>query len=243
MFSMCSTQDLPRLIRFRTILIIVSIASVSFSAAQSGFGIEAGLSSNFLHGVHLTESSAELGSGTGFSVNMMYRLQLSSLLSLKTEPGFLFKNYRINRTDSLAGIYTDYSNGYIQLPICLSFSFGHKPRVNIDLGFYFGYWISAGVKGTEANIFSVRDSSNGMGRVFETFDLSPYSEGHVFSGQTGGRFEFGWMPGISLEYPAGKKYSYSVSVRYLKTVTGYNLNETWGFSLGVIRNLNHKKGQ
>ena len=231
---MCLIHHLLRFTRIRRILIIVFIVWVGSAAAQSGLGIEAGLSSNFLRGVPIAEPSAELRSETGFSVNMIYRLQLSSLLSLKTEPGFLFKNYRIERTDSLTGIYTDYRNGYIQLPVCLSFSFGRKPRVNIDFGFYIGYWISAHVKGTEANIFSVRDSSNGAGQVLQTFDLSPYSEDHMFSGQSGGRFEFGWTPGISLEYPAGKKYSYSFGVRYYQAVTGYNLNDTWVFSIGII---------
>lgn len=212
------------------------------SLAQSVAGVEIGFTDNSINANISNRTSTILTSKSGYSAGLLFEFKVHSFFYLRLSPNISQKNYEIKRTDSLNGVFTAYSNTYIQLPLRLGVFFGKRFQVFSEIGGYSGYWIEGSLNGSVPNIFSVTDA-NGL----ERFSLTHFSQEYQFSSQTDNRFEFGWNAAVGVKYNLSKSYAAMVNCSYYQSLTSQQknyaieqiaqYNQTCIFSVGVLFSL------
>lgn len=215
-------------------------------------GVEAGYDQNYL----LTNISnlafttyKPLG---GYVMGIPLEYKLNPWMSVSSDPNLSQKNYQLARTGFFQGVYENFTNSYIQLPIYAHFTFGEsKVKGFLNLGGYSAYWKSSRVKGTEANILNPVDTaystSNPSSILGEQKGYS-YREKYEFNKTRDRRFEFGWLLGIGLSYDLNRKYKFFLEGRLVQSLSDQQkkyminqvprYNQTYGLSMGCLVRLN-----
>jgi outer membrane protein with beta-barrel domain len=207
---------------YRRIVLLTAIIHLFFftSRAQLLMGIQAGVSSNNLHTSIANRASATINRKDGYTIGMPVQYRINSWLYAAALPDITQKNYSIDRTDSLTGVYEQWSNTYLQLPLMLHFIYGKRLQVFADAGAYIGYWTSGRVKGKTPNVFGVTDIFNPVtGQRTETYPLTAYDEKYNFNNRRDRRFEFGWVAGFGLQYKVRNRYSVYAEVSRYESLT------------------------
>lgn len=220
------------------------------SHAQNSIGLEGGMSNNYLVTNISNRTSTIINSGRGFTANILLRHNLYRCLSAELMPGITRKSYSINRTDSLAGVYENFNNTYLQLPIAISLVYGRTLQVTMATGLYLGYWMTGRIKGKTPDVYSVTDSVSSSGQVLESFQLKSYDEKYTFNKHRDNRLETGWMLEAGIQYPITHQYWVSAKARYYQALTDQQkdltinqvpkYNQTWTFTIGIFRMLDKK---
>ncbi len=190
------------------------LTHVSYS--QIFLGLQGGISNNYLETNISNRASTAIKSHIGYSVSIPIMYKVNDWISFQTDPNISQKNYSINRIDSFIGIYTQYNNTYLQLPLSTSFYYGNKVQIFATLGSYFGYWLTGQEKGKIPNIFSVTTTGNGSG---ERFLLTAFDQKYQFNSQRDNRLEFGWLTGIGIQYRPKDSYNLIIECLYYQSVT------------------------
>ena len=229
---------------FFTVLIKASLF------AQTSVGVEGGLSYNTYHTNIANRSSTELTGLSGFNLDLPFRYKVYPWLYITTAPGIVQKGYSMDRTDSLYGEYDRHINTFLQLPVGVSLQYEwRRLRGTLDPGFYAGYWLSGRVKGAIADIFGVSENTNSAGQTTQQFRLRPYDDPYSFLSQRDNRWQFGWVPGLGLQYHLTGRYWLTASSRYHQSITSQEkasvspipaYNHTWTFSIGGLFSLDKK---
>jgi len=226
---------------FSLILLFTGVTST----AQSWFGWQAGISSSSLRTNVSNRAYTSIGDGQGYSIGLIFKRKVLQWLSLEVTPDVTQKNYVIDRTDMLSGIYCRYHNTYLQLPVTAHIAYGRRLQVSADAGLYGGYWLAGRIKGATPDVFSVSTGNNtGTGQTTETFQLSSYNEKYTFNSQRDHRMEWGWIAGGGLEYTCSKKYVAFAKCAYYQSLTDQQkkymisqvprYNATFVFSVGGL---------
>jgi len=235
-----------RLSKGITVVLLISFSLTS--KAQQLLGFEAGVSRNFLKTNGPSQVSTRVDAKNGYYFASRIQFRLGHIIAIETMPGLIEKNYSVSRTDSLAGIYTDHSNKYLQIPLTLHAVIGKRLKFFLDAGIFGGYWVNSKINGTVPDIFSVNSDKNQHG---QEFNLVPYSQNYSFDKQKDQRFDFGYIGGLGLQFNffqqldgfiAGR-YFYAISNRQ-KNNPAYDMgsyNQTTTVSLGITYNLAKRK--
>lgn len=212
------------------------------SSAQINIGLQTGLSNNHLNTNISNRALSNINNIIGYSVGVPIRYNINDFLFIQASPNITQKNYSINRTDSLLGVYAQNNNTYLQMPLSIGFLYGKRLQVFINVGAYIGYWISGIEKGKIPNIFSV--TTTGTGQQTEIFQLTTYNQNYAFNSQKDNRFEMGWLTGGGLQYKLKKKYSLVLESIYYQSLTDkqkymtnqipQQYNQTFTFSIGSL---------
>jgi opacity protein-like surface antigen len=215
--------------------------------SQSLLGIQIGLSNSCLNTNINNRIYSTNQSNIGFTCGITFHLQIKSGFYAEIAPDITQKNYSINRTDSLTGIYESFVNTYSQLPLIVHGIYGNRLKVFADIGLYGAYWFAGKVKGKIPDIFSSNTNSNITGESRESFQLSGYNEKYQFDRKRDNRWEFGWIVGAGMQYPLNKKYSFFVKGTCYQSLTDQQkkymvnqipkYNQTFTCSLGMMRYL------
>ena len=209
--------------------IVFGIAALLFVTqlhAQLYVGVEGGANRNHI----ITNTSDKpfftYESSYGYSFGLPIRYEFRGLPwfgGIQAIPGFVQKNYRMQRTGFYSPMYQDYQNNYLELPIMAQFRFGgHFNKQQslygiLNLGGFGGYWMNGHVKG----------------RALSPMDLTDYQEfdeAYTFSTEKDNRIELGALAGLGIQYMPNKKYVFSIEARYTPTLTdqqnAYSENQT-----------------
>jgi len=235
--------------------IVLSIAALLFVTqlhAQLYVGVEGGANNNHI----ITNTSDKpfftYESSYGYSFGLPIRYEFRGLPwfgGIQAIPGFVQKNYRMQRTGFYSPMYQDYQNNYLELPIMAQFRFGgHFNKQQslygiLNLGGFGGYWMNGHVKG----------------RALSPMDLTNYQEfdeAYTFSTERDNRFELGALAGLGIQYMPNKKYVFSIEARYTPTLTDQQnaysenqtarYNDTYGVFVGMqyhLPSLKHNKSK
>jgi hypothetical protein len=201
-------------------LIVLLLFYCSVSKAQLMLGFEAGVSDNTVSTDIAGQSSTAINARAGYYFSSKVQVGLCKWLYIAAMPGIIQKGFRVNRTDSLTGIYTDYKNAYVQVPLMLHAVTGKKLKYYLDAGLFAGYWIDSKVKGVIPDIFN-------------EFKLVPYAR-HITRDK---KMEFGYVAGAGIQY-----HSYFLACRYYYAVSnqlqdGFRYNQTVTISIGTVYTL------
>jgi len=243
-------KKLKQIIAYVNLIMVLTLLCHARAGAQFSLGVQAGYNQNYL----LTNASGLISTGykslPGFSVSVPVLYSITDWFSIKATPGFMQKNYRMQRTGFYQGIYQDNTNGYVQLPLMGHFSFGGESLKGfVDLGGYAGYWLTANVKGTMPNIlkqpaYTDATSNEQPNNVFDEYIPYSYNEKYQFNTTKDNRIELGVMAGAGISYQLNDAYQLFGEATYYNGLTDQQkkyetgqvprYNQTYAFSLGVL---------
>lgn len=232
------------------LLIILALGTFFKSHSQIRCGLTAGASSNNLNFDISSLSYTTKQAGTGFFIAVPAQYQLNKVMLIEILPSIIQKNYSLARNNMFAGIKQEFKNTYFQLPVLFSVNIMKikKITININSGFYWGYWISARVNGNIPNVLYIRgELNNTSGQTNSYFNLTRYSEKYRFDKIKDNRFEFGYTIGIRQQYSINNKYSMFLNLSHYSSLTDQQknymtnqskrYNQTYCFSSGLLLKL------
>jgi hypothetical protein len=210
---------------------------------QIVLGWQSGVSSNHLVTNIANREATVMDNRAGWMAGAIIRYRLKNWLYVAASPGLLQKNYSVDRTGVLLGVYERYDNTYIQLPLSAHIEYGRRLQVFSDVGIYLAYWALGRVKGRVPDVFSVADTINaGSGQQTETFGLTGYDRRYSFSALRDRRWEWGWVMSVGLQYRLGERWQVFAAGSYYQAMVDHQkkymihqipqYNETLVFSLG-----------
>ncbi len=187
------------------LLILISITSLS---AQWQVGISGGYSLNSLDTDNSFAYGLKNSDRGGYNFAALCGYEFTDWFTLKAELAYTQKNYETHRTIApLETTYTEYTNGYFQIPLYASLSFGGKKvRGFINLGFYGGYWAYGWVAGALTDV--------PLGGEANTF-----SHSYDFNSKADNRLEAGALGGLGLMYNIDKHFALTAEARLQYSLT------------------------
>jgi hypothetical protein len=224
--------------------------------AQFSIGVSAGYTKNYLITNVSNLVSTQYNPLPGFSASIPVTYSIADWFAIKATPGFMQKNYQMQRTGFYQGVYQNNTNGYVQLPVMGHFSFGgNKLRGFVDAGGYAGYWLSAHIKGVMPNIlnppaYSNTTSNQQPNNVFDEFTPYNYNEKYQFDNTKDKKLELGVLAGAGISYQLNDTYQLFAEATYFESLTDQQknyetgqvprFNQTYVFSLGFLYSLGKK---
>lgn len=222
----------------------------SFSSRWS-IGLEGGYNQNYLLTNVSSLAFTQYKPLSGIMIGVPVEFSFNEWLSLYSDPQFVQKRYKYERTNFFQGVYEDYRNSYVQLPLMAKFSFGGKKlRGYFSGGVYGGYWVSSRIKGTIPNPGDLNMSYDGTNPTSVFDELNPYSfnEKYSFNNQTDNRWEFGWAAALGIKYDVTNSIQVFVEGRTMQSLTGHQkhymtsqvpqYNQTYMATAGCLVKLN-----
>ncbi|HVX50206.1 MAG TPA: porin family protein [Chitinophagaceae bacterium] len=249
-------RTLQQMLAHGIVMLVLAAAAVQHASAQFSVGVSAGYANNYLVTNASNLISTEYKPLPGFSVSVPVVYSIADWFSVKAEPGFMQKNYRMQRTGFYEGVYQESRNGYIQLPLMGHFSFGGESlRGYVDAGGYAGYWFNAHVKGVMPNILNQPAYSNTVNNgqpnnVFDEFTPYSYNEKYQFNTTKDNRIELGVLAGAGISYQVSDAYQLFAEAKYYESLTDLQkkyetgqvprYNQTYVFSIGILFSLGNR---
>lgn len=188
-----------------------------YPAAQMFIGLQGGVSINHLNTNTNNRASTSITNIAGYNIGVTFQYRVTDWLFVQAAPNIMQKNYSFNRTDSLLGVYMQYNNTYLQIPLTTHFVYGKRLQVFVNAGGYAGYWLKGQVKGKIPNIFTVANS--GAGQQTEIFYLTDYNQKYEFNRQRDNRIELGWIAGCGFQYRITKQHFLFAEGTYYQSLT------------------------
>ena len=234
------------------LLVTLCFYSVPLCAdAQFSIGIESGINKNYLITNNANQNFTNYKPLNSYTVGIPIQYKINSWFAVATDPTFIQKNYRQERSTFYTGVYQNNLNSYIQLPLMAHFMFGEGRLKGFFNGGIFGsYWVAGKVKGQLANILDPVDNPTESGSIFNYLNSSNYSEKYSFDKTKDNRFEVGWVAGAGVSYDITPALQVFSEARYLYSFTDQQkqymksqvprYNSTYGINVGLLFSLPNK---
>ncbi|WP_160292046.1 porin family protein [Pedobacter lusitanus] len=208
------------------LLCLVLIGTAFTSRAQFSVGLETGINKNTLYTNTGFDAFTQYKSSNGFNIGVPVRYDFNSYIAIQADPQYIQKNYKLARTDFYDGVYTNYRNSYVQLPVMAHLSIGDKKLKGfLNLGAYAGYWASSHIKGTQPDIFG--KSNDDLDQYTNLLQLKPgvkFDQKYDFDSRRDRRIELGALIGIGIEYELNSRYQIFAETRYYHGLTDLQKN-------------------
>lgn len=226
-------------------------SNVCFS--QLSVRVNAGCSYNHLITDIFNDKFTRNEDEIGYSVDSQIEYNITKIIGLEVGIGWIQKNYFFRRTDKYLGIFNDYTNNYLQIPITIPVRILERKKCQVFLnnGIFVSYLISAKVVGIMPNAFNTTNQSDIDGQSIQSFNLTTYSEYYQFNPIKDNRFEFGLQTGVGLQYNINKKIAFILDYRFYQSLTDIQkkyminqvskVNQTSILSIGFKFKFNSKK--
>lgn len=128
----------------------------------------------------------------GITAGMMGQYDFNDWLSVRTDVNWTEKNYRLYRTGEMEGSNYRTTNGYLQIPVMASMSFGgNRLRGFMNLGLYAGWHLTSHRKGT---MTSIHNQIQGLDNYVYDIDED------CFNRNRDRRFEWGIAGGAGIDW-------------------------------------------
>lgn len=191
----------------RKLLIVCTLASMITTAnAQWRAGITIGGDwNNYTIDKHYMTDWHYKGQW-GWTLGLTGQYNFNEWFGVRADLNWTQKNHQQYRTGMLENTNYDTWNGYLQMPVMASFSFGgQKVRGFLNLGVYGGYWLSSRLKGHYFNIFSE--------------ETSKVDQSAEFNDDRDQRLDCGLTGGIGVEYRFASKWAAQIEARLYYSTT------------------------
>ena len=220
--------------------------------AQYSLGVFTGYTNNHLQTNISNRTFTENKNGNSFGAGIILNYQCSNKIHLQTEMNLLHKNYSFVRTGNYEGIFTNYRNAYLQLPVIIQYKFiqKHKWQFFAETGFFVSYWVDGRINGVIPNVFDSYYTVDGAGVITNYLRFTSYYQKYQFTHLKDNRFEWGALAGITSMYQLTNKYSFFANARFYQSFLSqqkkYSVNQvmqynqTFVISLGCMLHLHAK---
>lgn len=235
-----------------SLLLLAGIFPVSFAVnAQLYAGIQSGYTRNRpdmdLSQLSYTRDASAGGYYFGFSLRdaLAKHFYCQSVLSI------IQKNYSLVRTGPYNGVYEDFSNTYIHIPLMAGWVISHN-RVGFSLhaGTYVDIWLSGRIKGNVPDIFSPVLANNNS-QSPESLALAHFDEARTFNPKTDRRLEWGILCSPEINYSFREMNAVSLGITWLRALTDQQKtymidqqvrrNRSLLVAIGYTRSIRRKK--
>jgi len=221
--------------------------------AQALIGIKAGYTDNYMNTDLSGRNYTQIMDRRGYGLGINCKVCISPNIAVQAELELMQKNYSYKRTDKFKGIYQDYNNAYLQIPLMAQIKFFEGPRISVALngGLFGAYWIYAKTVGVIPNVF---DTKNQIGKEWgnvQEFFLTKYDEEYQFDGSRDNRFEYGVKTGLFLQYDLDRKFVFFVEYSYYHSFSDIQkkymlnqttkMNQTFLMAVGLFYRFNIRK--
>ena len=220
----------------RQIYILLCFFIIKSLNAQYSIGVFSGYTNNHLHTNISNRLLTENKNGNSFSTGLIFKYAYKNKIQLLTELDLLQKNYSFVRKGIYEGIFANYRNTYLQLPVIIEYKLlqNSKWELWVDVGFFVSYWVDGNIKGVISNVFDSYYAVDATGVMTNYLRFTDYSQKYTFSHLKDNRFEAGPLVGITSMYQLNNRYSFFVNTRFYLSIISQQKN----YSISQIMQYN-----
>ena len=219
--------------KVKLFILMLFIALVTDVNAQLGIGLKGGLDFNSVTRSNSGRIDETYHSKNGLDYGLVLSYQINEWFAMRANVEMLSRSHTMKRNlNAVKGIYTDYNNQYLTVPVMADFTFGGtKVRGHFIMGGYVSYWMSANVSG---NTFDIYDD---IIPFDEKMEFNEYHNRVVAGVVAGPGLSCDLSDNITLELDALLYYDLMSYMKISKVSPDPRYNNTASLTLGVIYKL------
>ena len=217
----------------KLLILLFFIALATNVNAQFGIGLKGGLDFNSVTRSNSSRIDETYHAKNGADYGIILSYQINEWFALRANVEMLSRSHTMKRNlNAVKGLYTDYKNQYLTVPVMADFTFGGaRVRGHFMMGGYVSYWMMANVSGNTFDLYNKIRPFN------EKMDFNEYHNRFVAGLVAGPGLSVALTEKISLELDALLYYDLVSYMKVSKVSPDPRYNNTASLTLGVIYKL------
>ena len=217
----------------KLLILLFFIALATNVNAQFGIGLKGGLDFNSVTRSNSGRIDETYHAKNGADYGIILSYQINEWFALRANVEMLSRSHTMKRNlNAVKGLYTDYKNQYLTLPVMADFTFGGaRVRGHFMMGGYVSYWMMANVSGNTFDLY------NKIRPFDEKMEFNEYHNRFVAGLVAGPGLSVALTEKISLELDALLYYDLVSYMKVSKVSPDPRYNNTASLTLGVIYKL------
>ena len=217
----------------KLLILLFFIALATNVNAQFGIGLKGGLDFNSVTRSNSGRIDETYHAKNGADYGIILSYQINEWFALRANVEMLSRSHTMKRNlNAVKGLYTDYKNQYLTVPVMADFTFGGaRVRGHFMMGGYVSYWMMANVSGNTFDLY------NKIRPFDEKMEFNEYHNRFVAGLVAGPGLSVALTEKISLELDALLYYDLVSYVKVSKVSPDPRYNNTASLTLGVIYKL------
>ena len=217
----------------KLLILLFFIALATNVNAQFGIGLKGGLDFNSVTRSNSGRIDETYHAKNGADYGIILSYQINEWFALRANVEMLSRSHTMKRNlNAVKGLYTDYKNQYLTVPVMADFTFGGaRVRGHFMMGGYVSYWMMANVSGNTFDLY------NKIRPFSEKMEFNEYHNRFVAGLVAGPGLSVALTEKISLELDALLYYDLVSYMKVSKVSPDPRYNNTASLTLGVIYKL------
>jgi opacity protein-like surface antigen len=217
----------------KLLILLFFIALATNVNAQFGIGLKGGLDFNSVTRSNSGRIDETYHAKNGADYGIILSYQINEWFALRANVEMLSRSHTMKRNlNAVKGLYTDYRNQYLTVPVMADFTFGGaRVRGHFMMGGYVSYWMMANVSGNTFDLY------NKIRPFDEKMEFNEYHNRFVAGLVAGPGLSVALTEKISLELDALLYYDLVSYMKVSKVSPDPRYNNTASLTLGVIYKL------
>ena len=217
----------------KLLILLFFIALATNVNAQFGIGLKGGLDFNSVTRSNSGRIDETYHAKNGADYGIILSYQINEWFALRANVEMLSRSHTMKRNlNAVKGLYTDYKNQYLTVPVMADFTFGGaRVRGQFMMGGYVSYWMMANVSGNTFDLYNKIRPFN------EKMEFNEYHNRFVAGLVAGPGLSVALTEKISLELDALLYYDLVSYMKVSKVSPDPRYNNTASLTLGVIYKL------
>jgi opacity protein-like surface antigen len=217
----------------KLLILLFFIALATNVNAQFGIGLKGGLDFNSVTRSNSGRIDETYHAKNGADYGIILSYQINEWFALRANVEMLSRSHTMKRNlHAVKGLYTDYKNQYLTVPVMADFTFGGaRVRGHFMMGGYVSYWMMANVSGNTFDLYNKIRPFN------EKMEFNEYHNRFVAGLVAGPGLSVALTEKISLELDALLYYDLVSYMKVSKVSPDPRYNNTASLTLGVIYKL------
>ena len=217
----------------KLLILLFFIALATNVNAQFGIGLKGGLDFNSVTRSNSGRIDETYHAKNGADYGIILSYQINEWFALRANVEMLSRSHTMKRNlNAVKGLYTDYKNQYLTVPVMTDFTFGGaRVRGHFMMGGYVSYWMMANVSGNTFDLYNKIRPFN------EKMEFNEYHNRFVAGLVAGPGLSVALTEKISLELDALLYYDLVSYMKVSKVSPDPRYNNTASLTLGVIYKL------
>ena len=217
----------------KLLILLFFIALATNVNAQFGIGLKGGLDFNSVTRSNSGRIDETYHAKKGADYGIILSYQINEWFALRANVEMLSRSHTMKRNlNAVKGLYTDYKNQYLTVPVMADFTFGGaRVRGHFMMGGYVSYWMMANVSGNTFDLYNKIRPFN------EKMEFNEYHNRFVAGLVAGPGLSVALTEKISLELDALLYYDLVSYMKVSKVSPDPRYNNTASLTLGVIYKL------
>lgn len=217
----------------KLLILLFFIALATNVNAQFGIGLKGGLDFNSVTRSNSGRIDETYHAKNGADYGIILSYQINEWFALRANVEMLSRSHTMKRNlNAVKGLYTDYRNQYLTVPVMADFTFGGaRVRGHFMMGGYVSYWMMANVSGNTFDLYNKIRPFN------EKMEFNEYHNRFVAGLVAGPGLSVALTEKISLELDALLYYDLVSYMKVSNVSPDPRYNNTASLTLGVIYKL------